>query len=74
MAHNYHLSAPKRITELGQRYQGLLYRHNLPGRYQEIETGTYFFAVLRGINGIGQLRLELVEGERVFSLREVRFV
>ncbi|MFT5999245.1 MAG: BirA family biotin operon repressor/biotin-[acetyl-CoA-carboxylase] ligase [Neolewinella sp.] len=74
LAHNYHLSAPKRLTELGQRYQGLLYRHNLPGRYQEIETGTYFFAVLRGINGIGQLRLELVEGERVFSLREVRFV
>lgn len=75
LAQNYHLSAPKRLTELGQRYQGLLYRHNLPGRYQEVETGTYFFAVLRGVNDIGQLRLELAEGgERVFSLREVRFV
>lgn len=75
LAQNYHLSAPKRLTELGHRYQGLLYRHNLPGRYQEVGTGAYFFAVLRGVNDIGQLRLELAEGgERVFSLREVRFV
>jgi BirA family biotin operon repressor/biotin-[acetyl-CoA-carboxylase] ligase len=75
LAQNYHLSAPKRLKELGHRYQGLLYRHNVPGRYQEVATGTYFFAVLRGVNDIGQLRLELAEGgERVFSLREVRFV
>ncbi|MFK8165569.1 MAG: biotin--[acetyl-CoA-carboxylase] ligase [Lewinella sp.] len=75
LANNYQLSDPRRLPELGRRYQGLLYRHNLPGRYQEVETGTYFFAVLRGVNNIGQLRLELAEGgERVFSLREVRFV
>ena len=75
LAHNYQLSDPRRLTELGSRYQGLLYRHNLPGRYQEVETGTYFVAVLRGVNDIGQLRLEMAEGgERVFSLREVRFV
>ncbi|WP_020569388.1 biotin--[acetyl-CoA-carboxylase] ligase [Neolewinella persica] len=75
LAQNYQLSDPRRLKELGHRYQGLLYRHNLPGRYQEVETGTYFFAVLRGVNEIGQLRLELAEGgERMFSLREVRFV
>jgi BirA family biotin operon repressor/biotin-[acetyl-CoA-carboxylase] ligase len=75
LAHNYQLSDPRRLKELGHRYQGLLYRHNLPGRYQEVETGTYFFAVLRGVNDIGQLRLEMAEGpERAFSLREVRFV
>lgn len=75
LGHYYQLSAPRRLTELGHRYQGLLYRRNMPGRYQEVETGTFFFAVLRGVNDIGQLRLELAEGgERVFSLREVRFV
>jgi BirA family biotin operon repressor/biotin-[acetyl-CoA-carboxylase] ligase len=75
LAANYKLSTPGLLRELDNRYHQQLYRLNVPGRYQLTETGANFFAVLRGINDAGQLRLELAEGgERVFSLREVRFI
>jgi len=75
LAANYAFTHPARLTALGASYHRLLYRLNAPGRYLDVESGERFFAVVRGINEAGQLRLELAEGgERVFSLREVRFV
>lgn len=72
---NYELTEPGLLRELDHRYHQQLFRLNVPGRYQLAETGENFFAVLRGVNEAGQLRLELAEaGERVFSLREVRHV
>jgi BirA family biotin operon repressor/biotin-[acetyl-CoA-carboxylase] ligase len=72
---NYKLTTPGLLRELDKRYHQQLYRLNVPGRYQLVESGANFFAVLRGINEAGQLRLELAEGgERVFSLREIRFI
>jgi len=74
LAANYNFLQPGLLQELDQRYHQELYRLNVPSRYQLVETGVNFFAVLRGVNAAGQLRLELAEGgERVFSLREVRF-
>lgn len=74
-AANYEDAATHRLAQLDARYHRLLYRHNLPGRYQNPATGERFFAILRGVNQTGQLRLEMAEGgERVFSLREVRFI
>lgn len=75
LTERYGLLRPALRRELGARYQSRLYRLNLPGRYQLTESGEKFFAVLRGVNEAGQLRLELAEGgERVFSLREIRFI
>lgn len=75
LAANYDDTFAHRLPELNARYHRLLYRHNLPGRYKNTETEERFFAILRGVNEAGQLRLELAEGgERVFSLREVRFI
>jgi len=75
LAANYAFTHPARLSALGQAYHRLLYRLNVPGRYLEVDSGERFFAVVRGVNAAGQLRLELAEGgERVFSLREVRFV
>ncbi|WP_187270991.1 biotin--[acetyl-CoA-carboxylase] ligase [Neolewinella aurantiaca] len=75
LAANYQLISPDLLRELNERYHQELYRLNVPARYQLTEGGENFFAVLRGVNEAGQLRLELAEGgERVFSLREVRFV
>lgn len=75
LAINYAFTHPARLADLGAAYHRLLYRLNVPGRYLNVETGERFFAVVRGVNAAGQLRLELAEGgERVFSLREVRFV
>ncbi len=75
LAANYDLLEPGLLRQLDQQYHQELYRLNVPARYQLAETGENFFAILRGVNAAGQLRLELAEGgERVFSLREVRFV
>jgi BirA family biotin operon repressor/biotin-[acetyl-CoA-carboxylase] ligase len=75
LADNYKLTNPGLLWELDNRYHQQLYRLNVPGRYQLVENGVNFFAVLRGVNEAGLLRLEMAEGgERVFSLREVRFV
>jgi len=75
LAANYDFLQRHLLQELDQRYHQELYRLNVPARYQLTETGENFFAVLRGVNAAGQLRLELAEGgEREFSLREVRFV
>lgn len=75
LAANYAFTQPSRLSALGQAYHRMLYRLNVPGRYLEVDSGERFFAVIRGVNAAGQLRLELAEGEeRVFSLREVRFV
>lgn len=75
LADSYAFSQPSQLTALGEAYHRLLYRLNVPGRYLDVESGERFFAVVRGVNGAGQLRLELAEGgERAFSLREVRFV
>jgi len=75
LAANYEYTHPSRARDLDARYKALLYRLDLPGRYHEVATGENFFAVLRGVNHAGQLRLELATGgERVFSLREVRFI
>ena len=75
LAANYELLRPTLLRELGQRYHQELYRLNVPASYQLTESGENFFAVLRGVNEAGQLRLELAEGgERAFALREVRFV
>lgn len=75
LAANYAFTHPARLVNLGAAYHRLLYRLNLPGRYLDVESGERFFAVLRGVNEAGQLRLELAEGgERVVSLREVRFI
>lgn len=71
----YNLTHPDRLRQLETAYHQQLYRLNLPGRYREVATGETFFAILRGVDQSGQLRLERAEGgERVFSLREVRFV
>ncbi len=75
LATNYSYTHPSRLTELDTAYHRILYRRNLPGRYREVATGENFFAVLRGVTPAGQLRLELAEGgERLFSLRELRFI
>lgn len=75
LAANYELTKPGLLRDLEDRYHQQLYRLNVPGRYQLVESGENFFAVLRGVNEAGQLRLELAEGgERMYSLREVRFI
>lgn len=71
----YQLSQPAQLSVLEARYAQQLYRLNEPGRYRDTATGVSFFAILRGVNEAGQLRLEMAEGgERVFSLREVQFI
>ncbi len=75
LAENYTLTHPDKLASLDKAYHQLLYRRNQPGRYQEVATGENFFAILRGVTTAGQLRLELATGaERLFSLRELRFI
>lgn len=75
LAANYHFTHPDKLGALDKAYHQILYRRNQPGRYREISTGEAFFAILRGVTPSGQLRLELAEGgERLFSLRELRFI
>lgn len=75
LAVRYEQTHPDRLPSLEADYAQQLYQLNEPGRYEEVETGENFFAILRGVDRAGQLRLELAEGgERVFSLRQLRFI
>lgn len=70
----YELTGQAKARDLSTRYHQQLYRKGISAPYEEVITGTSFFATLKGVDNIGRLRLHTSSGERVFSLREVRFV
>lgn len=56
------------------RYRRMQYRLEEPGKFTDVATGQTFMGLILGVTDGGQLRVATSGGERLFALREVRYL
>lgn len=55
-------------------YEALLYRRGVSSNFMETATEQVFSGIIEGVTDAGQLRITTAQGERLFSVKEVRIV